>query len=342
MKSILLSGGLVLATVLCAPIAVAGEEVNIYSYRQQFLLQPLLDGFTKKTAIKTNVVFVKKGLIARLAAEGANSPADVLMTVDIGRLSNAVLQGVTQPVKSKFLEQQIPSRYRAADGQWFALTLRARVVYASRERVKQDAITLEELADPKWRGKICIRSGQHTYNIALIASMIANLGEEKAKKWLEGLHKNLARKPSGNDRNQVKGVYAGACDLAIGNTYYMGKMQTNEKRPVQKKWAASVKILFPNTEGRGVHVNVSGIALAKYAPNKINAVKFMEYLASDEAQGIYAKSNFEYPVSAKVAWSKRVKSWGAFKADPIALDIIAKHRKRASEMVDEVDFNSTP
>ena len=322
--------------------ALANGKVNIYSYRQEFLIRPLLDGFTKKTGIKVNVIFAKKGLVERMKAEGSVSPADILLTVDIGRLTNAVTGGVSQPVKSSFLEKQIPAQYRGAGNQWFALTRRARVVYASRERVKQESISYEELADPKWKNKICIRSGQHVYNLALFAAMVSHHGETKAKVWLAGLKKNLARKPSGNDRNQVKGVYAGACDLAIGNTYYMGKMQTNNKKPVQKKWAASVKMLFPNTKGRGTHVNVSGMVLAKYAPNKANAIKLMEYLASNEAQKIYAQVNFEYPVTDGVAWSDLVKSWGAFKPDPIALDKIAGLRKRASEMVDEVNFNAGP
>jgi iron(III) transport system substrate-binding protein len=330
------------ATLLPAGSALAGGEVNIYSYRQEFLIRPLLDAFTKKTGIKANVIFASKGLVDRMKAEGSVSPADILLTVDIGRLTNAVESGVTQPVNSAFLAKQIPPQYRGKSNQWFALTRRARVILASKERVKQDKIRYEELADPKWKGKICIRSGQHVYNLALFAAMIAHLGEEKAKAWLAGLKANLARKPSGNDRNQTKGVYSGICDLAISNTYYMGKMQTNDKKPEQKKWAASVKMLFPNTDGRGTHVNVSGMVLAKYAPHKANAIKLMEYLASDEAQKIYAETNLEYPVSDHVPWSDLVKSWGVFKADDLTLDKVASLRRKASEMVDEVNFNAGP
>ncbi|HDL16859.1 MAG TPA: extracellular solute-binding protein, partial [Rhizobiales bacterium] len=232
--------------------------------------------------------------------------------------------------------------YRDPEGRWFALTRRARVVYASKTRVAQNAITYEELADPKWKGKICIRSGQHAYNIALFASMIAHHGEEKTEKWLEGLKANLAQKPAGNDRAQVKGVYAGICDIAIGHTYYMAKMQTNEKKPEQKEWAKSVKILFPNTQGRGVHIDISGVVLAKYAPNRANGVKLMEFLSSDEAQRIYAEVNHEYPVKEGVAWSKLVKSWGSFKPDPVSLEKIAGLRKKASELVDKVRFNDGP
>lgn len=319
--------------------AKADGEVNVYSYRQPFLVKPLFDAFEKKTGTKVNVIFAKKGLIERIAQEAANSPADVLLTVDIGRLNKAVKQDITQPVKSDLLNGNIPAEYRDPDGAWFGLTRRARVVYASRDRVKQDAITYKELADPKWKGKICIRSGQHLYNLSLFASIIAHDGEEQALKWIEGVKANLARKPSGNDRSQVKGVFSGECDLAIGNTYYMGKMQTNEKNPEQKDWAASVKMMFPDSAGRGTHVNLSGMAMAKHAPNGANALALMEFLASEEAQKIYAEANFEYPVKAGVAWSDRVKSWGDFKADSLSLAKIAKLGSLASEMVDQVRFN---
>ena len=288
------------------------------------------------------MIYAPKGLVERMKADGKNSPADVLLSVDIGILYSAVKQGVTQPVKSEVLEKQIPANFRSADGQWFALTTRARVVYASRSRVKQDAITYEELADPKWRGRICIRSGQHVYNTGLIAAMIAHHGEAKAKAWLAGLKANLARRPSGNDRNQVKGVFAGVCDLAIGNTYYMALMQTNKKSPEQQKWAAAVKLLFPNGQGRGAHVNVSGVVMAKYAPHRANALKLMEFLASNDAQRVYAARNHEYPVNPNVPWSETVKSWGTFKPDSLSLEKIAQLRKRASELVDEVGFNAGP
>jgi len=342
-KSTALAGLALAALAFAAPTGAAAEgEVNVYSYRQEFLIRPLLDAFTKKTGIEANVLFASKGLIERIKAEGRNSPADVLLTVDIGRLSSAVAEGIAQPVESEVLTKQIPAQFRGHDNQWFALTRRLRVVFASKERVKQDRITYEELADPKWKGRICIRSGQHPYNIALIASLIAHHGEAKAKEWLTGLRDNLARRPSGNDRNQVRGVYSGECDVAIGNTYYMGAMQTNEKNPEQKEWANSVRMLFPNSEGRGTHVNVSGVVMAKYAPNRENAKKLMEFLASDEAQRIYAEVNHEYPVSGDVPWSDLVTSWGTFKPDDIALDKIADLRKRASEMVDEVAFNAGP
>ncbi|WP_114009909.1 Fe(3+) ABC transporter substrate-binding protein [Cohaesibacter intestini] len=322
--------------------ALAAGEVNIYSYRQPFLIEPILEAFTKETGIQTNVIFAKKGLEARMKAEGENSPADLLLSVDIGKLNGAKLEGVAQPVKNAVLETNIPAQYRDVDGQWFGLTTRARVIYASKERVEQTSITYEELADPKWKGRICTRSGQHVYTIGLIASMIAHKGEEETKTWLEGVKANLARRPTGNDRAQVKSIYAGECDISLGNTYYMGQMQTNDKEPEQKDWAESVRILFPNSEDRGTHVNISGVLLAKYAPNKDNAIKLMEYLASDAAQHLYAEVNFEYPVLESVEPSKLVKSWGSFKADTISLNKIADARTKASELVDIVDFDAGP
>lgn len=322
--------------------AGGGGEVNIYSYRQPFLIEPLLKEFTRATGIKANIIFAKKGLIERMAAEGVNSPADVLLTTDIGRLTGSKAKGITDAVSNSEILKNIPAAYRDKDGHWFGLTRRARVVFASKDRVAQNEITYEELADPKWRGRICIRSGHHVYNVALIASMIAHHGEEKTAKWLEGLKANLARKPSGNDRAQIKGVYSGECDLAIGNTYYMAKMMLNDKKPEQKKWAASVKMLFPNRKNRGSHVNISGMALAKHAPHRANAVKLMAFLASDKAQKIYASVNHEYPVRDDIPVSDLVAGWGKLKADPLSLNTIAGFRKKASELVDRVGFNNGP
>ncbi|MBC8020830.1 MAG: Fe(3+) ABC transporter substrate-binding protein [Methyloceanibacter sp.] len=333
-----------LSLVLAASQAEAAGpgEVNIYSYRQPYLIEPLLKEFTLETGIKVNVIFAEKGLIERIQAEGRNSPADVLLTVDIGNLTQATASGIAQPIRSAALDAAIPQAYRAEDGQWFGLTRRARVVYASKERVKQESITYEELADRKWRGKICIRSGQHGYNVALIASMIAHHGEAWTEQWLKGVKANLARKPAGDDRLQVKGVYSGECDIAIGNTYYMGVMLKNDKAPEQKAWADSVNILFPNSDERGTHVNVSGAVVAKHAPHKDNAVKLVEFLASDRGQELYADVNNEYPVKEGVPWSPLVKSWGDFKPDPISLNDIAALRKKASELVDKVGFDEGP
>lgn len=327
-----------LLTITASNAAFAQGEVNIYSYREPALIDPLLKAFTAKTGIKTNVVFASAGLNERLAAEGAASPADLLFTVDAGRLSEAKDAGLTQPIRSPVLES-VPAGYRDPEGHWFGLTMRARVLYASKERVKQDAITYEELADPKWKGRLCSRSGQHVYNTSLTATIIAHKGEAATEEWLRGVKANLARKPAGGDREQVRDVHAGLCDIAIGNTYYMAAMAKN---PDQKAWADSVRIIFPNATDRGSHVNISGVALAKYAKNKDQAVKLMEFLASEEGQSLYANANNEYPISPKVAPSDMVKSWGVLKPDPLPISNIAKFRKRASELMDKVGFDAGP
>jgi iron(III) transport system substrate-binding protein len=327
------------ASLASAHSARAAGEVNIYSYREPGLINPLLETFSKETGIKTNVVFASNGLIERLAAEGKNSPADLLLTHESGLLLQAVNAGVTQPMHSDTIDAAIPASLRDDKDQWFGLTRRARVVYASKDRVKQDAITYEELADPKWRGKICIRSGQHTYNVALVASMLAHHGETYTEKWLSGLKANLARRPAGGDREGVRDVQAGLCDIAIGNTYYMAAMLKN---PDQKEWADAVRIIFPNANDRGTHVNVSGMALTANAPNKDNAIKLMEFLASPEAQRIYAEANGEYPVVEGIPASPLVQSWGPLKADQLPLSKIAAMRKQASELIDRVQFDQGP
>jgi iron(III) transport system substrate-binding protein len=326
----------------CPVHAAADEAVNIYSYRQPALIAPVLESFTAKTGIKANVLFLDKGLEERIAAEGANSPADVILTVDIARLTNVKSKGIAQKVSDPGIEAALPAEYRDPDGFWFGLTKRARVVYASKERVAQSGITYEELADPKWKGKICIRSGQHDYNLALISSMIAHHGEADTEKWLTSVKANLTGKPEGGDRDQVKAIFSGACDIGIGNTYYVGQMLTDDKEPEQKEWAGSVKIIFPNAADRGAHVNVSGMAMALNAPNKANALKLMQYLAGGEAQQIYAEKVFEYPVDPNFKPSALVASWGELKADALPLAKIAENRKLASEMVDRVGFDEGP
>lgn len=322
--------------------AAAAETVNIYSYRQPDLIKPLLDAFTAETGIETQVLFLDSGIDERIAAEGSNSPADLIFTVDIGRLSGAKAAGITQPVENETINANIPAQYRDSEGHWFGLTTRGRVVYASRDRVDQDTITYEELADPKWEGKICTRSGQHVYNIALFASMVAHHGAEYTETWLEGLKNNLARKPDGNDRGQAKAIHAGECDIGLGNTYYVGLMQTNEKEPEQKEWANAIKVLFPNSDGRGTHVNISGMALAKHAPNEEAAIKLMEFLSSPEGQEIYAEQVFEYPIGPGTEASDIVNGFGDIKPDTLPLEDIAANRKTASELVDKVGFDAGP
>lgn len=322
--------------------ALADGEVNIYSYRQPDLIKPVLDEFTKETGIQTNVLFLDQGLVERMKAEAENSPADVVMTIDISRLTDAKEAGILQPLDDKVINTNVPAQYRDTDSTWFGLTMRGRVVYASKDRVADNDITYEDLSDPKWKGKICSRDGQHPYNIGLFASMIANDGIEKTETWLQGVKNNLARKPDGNDRSQAKAIMSGECDIAFGNTYYVGLMMTNEAEPEQKDWAASIKILFPNAKDRGSHVNISGMGLAKHSPNKENAIKLMEFLSSQKAQEIYAEQVFEYPVLGSAKASDIVLGFGQIKPDTMPLTEIAKHRKEASELVDKVGYNDGP
>lgn len=316
---------------------IFASEVNIYSYRQPFLIEPLTTAFTDKTGIKVNIVYLRKGMIERMKAEGKRSPADVVLTVDISRLSALVEAGLTQQVVSQILSTNVPEKYRDPAGHWFGLTTRARIIYVSKERVRTGEIkSYEDLADPKWRGKVCTRSGLNAYNLALTSAIIHHHGEDYAKKWLDGFKQNLARKPQGNDRAQVKAIWAGECDLSIGNTYYMGKML---KDPEQADWAKSVNIVFPTFEGGGTHVNVSGIGMAKFSPNKENALALMEFLSSGEAQEIYATANFEYPIAPGTKVDDLVKSWGSFNADTVNLMTIAKLRKKALKLTEIVDFD---
>lgn len=323
-----------------APVLGQSGDVNIYSYRQPELIAPLLDAFTQKTGIETKVLNLSDGILERMQAEGENSPADVILTVDIGRLTGVKEGDVTQAVDNAEINGNIPAQYRDSEGHWFGLTTRGRVVYASRERVAQDIITYAELADPKWEGRICTRSGQHAYNISLFASIIAHEGEAVAEEWLQGLKSNLARTPAGNDRAQAQGIFSGECDLALGNTYYVGLMRTNEENPEQKDWEASMKVLFPDSEGRGTHVNLSGMAMAKNAPNPDNALALMEFLSSAEAQEIYAEQVFEYPIKPGTEPTEIVKSFGTIKPDTLALEEVAKYRATASRLVDKVGYNN--
>jgi len=317
--------------------SVSASELNIYSYRQPFLIEPLTSAFSDQTGIKVNIVHLKKGMIERMKAEGKRSPADIVLTVDISRLSALVDAELTQSVDSTILDSNIPEKYRDPNGLWFGLTTRARIIYASKERIKNGEVgTYEQLADPKLRGKICTRSGLNAYNLALTSAILHHHGEEFAINWLNGLKGNLARKPQGNDRAQVKAIWAGECDISIGNTYYMGKMLEDAE---QAEWGNSVRIIFPKFENGGTHVNVSGIGMAKFSPNPENALKFMEFLSSANAQEIYATANFEYPIAPGTQADKLVKSWGSFEADDVNLMTIAKLRKRALELTEIVDFD---
>ncbi|APX25110.1 MAG: iron ABC transporter substrate-binding protein [Rhodobacteraceae bacterium] len=330
-----------LAPATLALIAAAGpalaQEVNLYSYRQPELLAPLTDAFTEATGIEVNVAYLSSGMVERLQAEGDRSPADLVFTVDISRLSAIVNAGVTQPVESEVLEENVPEQYRDPGNEWFGLTTRARIVYASKDRVDPlEVTTYEDLADPKWKGRICTRSGTHPYNVALVAAHLYHHNEEETKEWLEGLKANLARKPQGNDRAQVKAIWAGECDLALGNTYYMGKMLED---PEQKEWADSANVLFPVFEGGGTHENISGVAMTKSAPNRENALKMMEFLSSPEAQEVYAHANYEYPIAPGTEADELVQSWGSFEADDVNLMDLADLRPDALRLIEEVDFD---
>ncbi len=325
------------AAALAVATPVLADELNIYSQRQPELIQPVIDAFTEETGIEVNIAHLDDGLTERLQAEGRRSPADLILTVDISRLAQAVEAGVTQAVTSEVLSAHIPASLRDPGNRWFGVTTRARVVYASRDRVAEDEVTTyEDLADPKWKGRICTRSGTHAYNLALMAAMIHHHGEDAAHNWAEGVKANLARKPQGNDRAQIKAIWAGECDIALGNTYYMGLMQGD---PEQKDWADAVRIVYPSFEDGGTHLNVSGVAMTAASKNTDNALKFMEFLTSRKAQKVYAEINHEFPVRAGVPASDLVASWGEFPADDVNLMDLAALRDDALRIMEEVDFD---
>lgn len=337
-----LIGSLAVATMgLSAAPAMAADEINIYTTREPRLILPILESFTSDTNIKVNTVFVKDGLIERVKTEGEQSPADILMTVDIGNLLDLVEAGVTQPVESKALTEAIPAHLRGEDNQWFSLSMRDRVAYVAADMDDVTELTYEDFADPRWKGKVCIRSGQHPYNTALIAAMIAHNGSEATEQWLKGVKANLGRKAAGGDRDVARDILGGICDVGIANAYYVGRMKNAEPGSDSYKWGEAIKVVRPTfKQSGGTHVNISGAAVAKHSPNKENAVKLLEYLVSDKAQSLYAKANYEYPVKAGVELDPTVASFGELHVDNLPLTEIAKHRKLASELVDKVGFNN--
>jgi len=318
---------------------VNAEEVNIYSYRKEALISPLLERFTAQTGIDVNLVNAKAdALLERLKNEGANSPADVLLTVDVGRLIRAEQAGVLQAVESETLNSLIPSRYRDPEGNWYGLSLRSRVIYTAKDRVEDGAIkTYADLTDAKWKENICIRSSSNIYNQSLLGSLIAHNGVEKAQDWANGVVANMARKPQGGDTDQIKAVVAGECDISVGNTYYLGKLAASDKAENQEI-ASKIRVVFPNQDTTGAHVNISGAAVTKSSKNTENAVKFIEFLASDEAQKIYADLIFEYPIRDSIEVSPVVKAWGEFKADEIALSEFAKYQADAVKVFDKAGW----
>lgn len=333
---------LVLASALLAAYAtpaMAEESLTLYTTREPGLIQPLLDTFTKDSGVKVNTVFIKDGMLERVKAEGQNSPADLLMTVDIGNLVDLVEAGVTQPVKSAALEAAIPANLRGADDQWFSLSMRGRVLYAEKS-LPLNSFTYESLADPQWKGKVCIRAGQHPYNTALIAAMIAHHGEAKTEEWLRGVKANLARNATGGDRDVARDILGGICDIGLANTYYVGHMKNAKEGTDARQWGDAIKVVKPTFEQGGTHVNISGAAVSRYAPNKAQAVKLLEYLVSAPAQQLYAKANYEYPVRKGVELDPIIRDTiGELNVDPLPLTDIVKHRKQASQLVDKVGFD---
>lgn len=328
-----------LAISAALPLAATAAEVNIYTTREPGLVKPLLEAFTKSTGITVNTVFLKDGLPERVASEGESSPADILMAVDAGNLVDLVEKGVTQPIQSAVLTDAVPSQLRDPDGHWFGLSYRARVLYAAKD-LDLTSFNYEQLADSAWKGKICIRPGQHPYNTALIADYIAHYGAEETEKWLAGVKANLARKAAGGDRDVAKDILGGICDIGIANSYYVGLMRSGKGGEDQVAWGQAIKVVLPTFKEGGTQVNISGAAVAKHAKNKDEAIKLLEYLVSDEAQKIYAEANYEYPVKAGVAADPIIESFGKLTIDKTPLGEVVRHRKQASELVDKVGFDS--
>jgi iron(III) transport system substrate-binding protein len=335
-KSAGLALGIASACLLATP---ALADVNIYTTREPGLIKPLLEAFTAETGIAVNTVFVETGLPERVEAEGASSPADILMAVDFGNLIDLVEKGVTQPIESGVLAAAVPPQLRDPDGNWVALSLRARVLYAAAD-LDLGEFTYEELADPKWAGKVCIRAGQHPYNTALFAAFLARHGADETEAWLTGLKANLARTAGGGDRDVARDILGGICDIGPANSYYVGLMRSGAGGPEQVEWGEAIKVILPTFAGGGTHVNVSGAALAKNAPNKADALKLLEFLVSDQGQELYADANFEYPVKPGVPANVIIAELGLLVPDTMPLTEIAAHRKAASELVDKVGFDN--
>ena len=329
------------ATLFAATNPASAQSVNIYTTREPALVLPLFDAFRQATGITVETVFINQGIAERLIAEGENSPADLLLMVDYSELINLVDRGLTQPVESETLTEAVPANLRDPAGNWFGLSLRARVIYASVDRVDADQLTYEDLANPEWRDRVCIRSGQHPYNTSLFAAYIAKHGEAETEEYLRALGDNLARTAGGGDRDGARDILAGICDVAIGNSYYVGLMRSGAGGAAQQEWAAAINVILPTFEdGLGTHVNISGAAIARNAPNYENAVRLLEFLVSPEAQEIYARANFEYPVRRDVPVDPIIAALGTLTVDPLALSEIASYRMRASQLVDIVGLDN--
>ena len=329
------------AVLLCGLAGTAGAaEVNLYTTREPGLIRPLLDRYAASTGTKVNTVFLQAGLAERVAAEGARSPADLLMVVDVGNVMDLLARDVVQPVRSEAVSAAVPAGLRDPEGRWTALSLRGRAIYASRERVRDETLTYEGLADPRWRGRVCVRSGQHPYNTALFSALLVKHGEEWLAEWLTALKANLARKPSGGDREVARDILAGICDVGLGNTYYGGLMLSGRGGEEQLRWGQAIRVVLPSfADGSGTHVNISAAAVAKHAPNGAEAVKLLEFLVSPEAQHAFAEANFEFPVRPGVPADPIVAGFGTLRVDATPLPEIAARRAAASRVVDRVGFD---
>ena len=331
-----------LLIVTALPAAGWGQSpvLNLYSSRHYETDEALYSNFTKQTGIKINrIEGGEDALIERIRNEGDKSPADVLITVDAGRLWRAEQLGLFQPVKSRVLETRLPASYRHPDGLWFGFSARARIIAYSKERVKPGEITAyEDLAGPKWKGRICTRSAGHVYNLSLMSSLVNHLGEAKTEDWARAVASNLARAPKGGDTDQLKGVAAGECDVAISNTYYYVRLLKSQK-PDERAVAEKVGVIFPNQKDRGTHVNISGAGVMKHAPHRDAAVLFLEYLASDAAQNYFANGNNEWPVVPTVKPDNAaLASLGTFKTDTLNLGAIGRHQPTAQKIADRSGF----
>ena len=316
------------------------NEVNIYSAREGYLLKPLLMEFENYTKIKVNIISGKsKVLQKRIQQEGKNTRADVLLTVDAGNLYKAKSDGLLKRINSKRLNKLIPSHLRDDEGYWYGLSIRSRVIMYNPQKVNiKELSTYDDLANPKWKGRICIRSSGNIYNQSLLASLISHLGEEEAERWARTVVNNFSRKPKGNDSTQMTSVVLGECDVTLANTYYLGKWITS-KKDNERKYAKRISVFFPNQMGRGAHINISGAAVIKHSKNTENAIKLIEFLASEKAQALYAKTNHEYPIREDIEVSDIVKSWGyPFKQDNLSLNKLGKNNTKAVEIFDKVNW----
>ncbi|HLT51400.1 MAG TPA: Fe(3+) ABC transporter substrate-binding protein [Arenibacter sp.] len=338
-KFLLLVAAITTSFLSCGDAASDKNVVNIYTHRHYKADDKLFSQFTEETGIKVNIVNASADeLIQRLETEGEASKADVLITVDAGRLYRAQEKGLLQPISSEILEANIGPKFREKDGYWYGMTYRARIIAYAKDRVDPEEIkNYEDLTDPKWKGKVLIRSSENIYNQSLLASIIVAEGEEGAKRWAEGMVANMARNPKGSDRDQVKAVASGEGDIAVVNTYYIGLM-LNDGNEEERKAGETVGIIFPDQEGRGTHINISGMGVTKYAPNKENAIKLMEFLSSESAQQTLANLNYEYPINPKAAKAAILKTWGDFKADSIDLYNLGKYNSEAVKIFDHAGW----